>query len=490
MSQVSRRGFLAGSAAVAAGVTLAGPFEGFTAHAGLPAGRRRSSGYGPLSPTADKRDGMIRLDLPEGFQYRSFHPTGTVLSDGTTLPARPDGMAAFRGRHGNSILVRNHEINGPGTPMGGNGALYDPMTQGGTVNVEVDPHGNVVAGSDYVSLQGSQNNCAGGRTGWDTWLTCEETVNGDDVGNDFTGQDNTGLLKHGYMFEVPSDGTSDAVPIRSAGRFAHEAAAVTPSGRSVYLTEDNFAFASGFYRYLPPRRHRRHHGRHGWRHGRGHSGIADGGRLQMLKVVGVDNADLSLAQAPGATYDVEWVDIADPDPTFPADTTNDEAIVAVGDQGRALGAAIFSRLEGAYYSNGRVYFISTQGGATVPPDTDPSGFGGGRGQVWVYKPGYDRLSLVFESPGSSTLDLPDNVVVSKHGSLVLCEDGSGDNFLRGLTRHGQVFDFARNADLTLEGQEFAGATFSHTGSTLFVNIQSSRPSYSIAIWGPWHKGPF
>jgi secreted PhoX family phosphatase len=463
MTKVSRRGFIAGGAAVAAGVSLAGPFEGLVAHAAMPAGRRRSDGYGPLSPTADERDGTVRLDLPDGFSYRTFHTTGTALSDGTTVPARPDGMAAFRGRHGNSILVRNHEINGPGTPIGGNGALYDPMTRGGTVTVEVDPHGNVIAGSDYVSLQGSQNNCAGGRTGWNSWLTCEETVNGDDVGNDFTGQSNAGLLKHGYMFEVPSDGTSNAVPIRSAGRFAHEAAAVTPSGDAVYLTEDNFGFASGFYRYLPPQR------------GRRRSGIADGGVLQMLKVVGVDNADLSLGQAPGATYDVEWVDIADPDPTFPAGTTNDEAIVAVGDQGRALGAAIFSRLEGAYYSNGQVYFISTQGGATNPPDSDPSGFGGGRGQVWVYKPGPDRLSLVFESPGSSTLDLPDNVVVSKHGSLVLCEDGSGDNFLRGLTRNGQVF---------------AGATFSHTGSTMYVNIQSSRPSYSIAIWGPWHKGPF
>lgn len=477
MSQITRRGFIASSAAVAAGISLAGPFEGFVAHAGRPGGGRRAVGYGPLAPTKDMRDGAVRLDLPAGFSYRSFHTTGTVLSDGTTLPARHDGMAAFRGRRGNSIIVRNHEVNGPGAPMGGNGALYDPMTRGGTVTVEVDPYGNVVAGSDFVSLQGTQMNCAGGRTGWDTWLTCEETVNGDDVGNDFTGASNAGLLKHGYMFEVPSDGTSTAVPIRAAGRFAHEAAAVTPSGDAVYLTEDNFNFASGFYRYLPPK------------NGRRRGSIADGGRLQMLKVKGVDNADLSLGQAPGATYGVEWVDIDDPDPTFAPGTTNDEAIVGVGDQGRAKGAAIFSRLEGAYYDGGNVYFVSTQGGATAAGDSNPLGFGDGRGQVWVYKPGPDRLSLAYESPGSATLDLPDNVVVSTRGSLVLCEDGSEDNFLRGLTRDGQLFDFARNADPSQVGQEFAGATFSHDGSTLFVNIQSSS-GYSIAIWGPWQKGPF
>ncbi len=353
MSQISRRGFLASSAAVAAGVSLAGPFDGFVAHAAKPNSGRRSDGYGPLSPVADARDGAVRLDLPTGFEYRSFHTTGTVLSDGAALPGRPDGMAAFRGRKGNSIIVRNHEINGPGAALGGNGAVYDPMTQGGTVTFEVDPYGNVVSGSDFVSLRGSQNNCAGGATGWGSWLTCEETVNGDDVGNDFTGQSNTDLLKHGYVFEVPSDGTSSAVPIRSAGRFAHEAAVTSPSGDAVYLTEDNFNFASGFYRYLPPT------------NGRRRGVIADGGQLQMLKVVGVDNADLSVGQPAGVSYDVEWVDIDDPDPTFAAGTSNDQASVAVGDQGRAKGAAIFSRLEGACYDSGQVYFVSTQGGATA-----------------------------------------------------------------------------------------------------------------------------
>lgn len=475
MSKLSRRGFLAGSAATAAGLSLAGPFQGFVAHAALPPNARRSNGYGPLSPTRDERDKMVKLDLPPGFRYRSFHLAGTELADGSILPGRHDGMAAFRGKRGNTILVRNHEINNPGPLLGGTGTPYDPLTQGGTVNVEVDPFGNVVSGSDYVSLQGTQMNCAGGPTGWNTWLTCEETVNGDDVGPDFTEIPNTGLQKHGYVFEVPSDGLASAVPIRAAGRFAHEAAAVSPSGDVVYLTEDNFGFASGFYRYIPPVNARRRRG------------VADGGKLQMLKVVGVDNADLSLGQAPGASYDVEWVDIADPDPTFPAGTSNNEAIVAVGDQGRALGAAIFSRLEGAYYANGDVFFVSTQGGAEV--DAAPSGFGDGRGQVWLYESGPSRLRLVYESPGAAVLDLPDNVVVSKRRSLVLCEDGSGDNFLRGLTKDGQLFDFARNADPNQVGQEFAGATFSHDGSTLFVNIQSGT-GYSIAIWGPWHKGPF
>ena len=78
----------------------------------------------------------------------------------------------------------------------------------------------------------------------------------------------------------------------------------------------------------------------------------------MLAVSGVFNADLAETQPDGATYDVEWVDIEDPDPTFPytpgvaASTVNNDALQHVGLQGFAQGAARFSRLEGAYYDQG------------------------------------------------------------------------------------------------------------------------------------------
>ena len=58
----------------------------------------------------------MRLWLPDGFRYRSFHDTEqpVILDDGTVLPGRHDGMAAFQGRDGNVVLVRNHEVNNPG----------------------------------------------------------------------------------------------------------------------------------------------------------------------------------------------------------------------------------------------------------------------------------------------------------------------------------------------------------------------------------------
>ena len=141
---------------------------------------------------------------------------------------------------------------------------------------------------------------------WGTWITCEETVNGPDVGPDFTGASNVPLQRrHGFIYEVPAGGQSNRQPITSAGRFAHEGAAWNPKERALYLTEDNFAFPSGFYRYLPPSDPMKT------------GSLANGGRLQMLRVVGQTNAHLEANQANGATYKVDWVDIADPNPTFP-----------------------------------------------------------------------------------------------------------------------------------------------------------------------------
>ena len=36
----------------------------------------------------------------------------------------------------------------------------------------------------------------------------------------------------------------------------------------------------------------------------------------------------------------------------------------------------------------------------------------------------------------------------------------------------------------MDDSEFAGATFSPDGDTLFVNIQG-EPALTLAIWGPW-----
>jgi uncharacterized protein len=83
------------------------------------------------------------------------------------------------------------------------------------------------------------------------------------------------------------------------------------------------------------------------------------------------------------------------------------------------------------------------------------------------------------------------VTTSPRGTLILCEDNTNDNYLRGLTRKGELFDVALNRLVSISGadrsgDEFAGSTFSPDGGTLFVNIQASR-GITFAIWGPWGR---
>jgi secreted PhoX family phosphatase len=483
MTLTDRREFLRRAGMSVAGLAaLSGPLQGIFARGALAVGSTGvapdNGGYGPLVPVRDETDGVVRLHLPEGFEYRSITPTGTPMSDGYLTPGRHDGMAAFNAGPSRYRLVRNHEINGPGPAFGNAAKAYDPMARGGTTTLEVNRH--AAKAESWVSCNGTQMNCAGGATPWGSWITAEETVNGPDVGNDFSNGDNSKLQqRHGYLFEVPASWDAGEhekpVPIRSAGRFAHEAVDIDPETGILYETEDNFGFPSGFYRYIAPQnpmKTRR---------------LTDGGTLEMLKVKGVTNAQLDKGQSPGVTYDVEWVEIDEPDKTFDPGTTNDQAIVFVGDQGRAKGAAIFSRLEGIFYDSGKVYLVSTQGGDTPPGEPPPSGYGDGFGQLWVYDARRQKLTLLFESPSRTVLELPDNLCISPQGSSLLCEDGPTENLLRGVTPAGGIFDFALNALADRQGEEFAGSTFTPDGKVLFVNIQASS-GMTFAIWGPWKRG--
>ena len=147
--------------------------------------------------------------------------------------------------------------------------------------------------------------------------------------------------------------------------------------------------------------------------------------------------------------------------------------------------ARFSRLEGAVYDEGWVFWSSTQGGATPPGETPPSGYGDGFGQIWGLELRSQRLHMLYESPSRDILDFPDNVTMSRRDTLIVCEDGSQGNYLRGLTRRGELFDIARNNMSGADADdEFAGAAFTPGGKTLFVNIQD-RVGMTFAIWGPW-----
>jgi secreted PhoX family phosphatase len=492
MKTFSRRGFLGGSVgAVGASVVGAPLFVEALSNAATATAegrhpgraRRGSGGYGPLvakkpveTPQFSPEFGGVYADpntewlaLPEGFNYVVVGLTGTTMSDGNRTPGAHDGMGAFGARGRNVRLVRNHENRNPAedglAPIGGPTNAYNSLGAGGNTTLELTfPRGVPTLQRDFVSLNGTIVNCAGGVTPWGSWISCEET------------HETRGGIPHGYNFEIPSglDGMVEPVPLKVMGRFHHEAVCVDPRTSIVYETEDSGD--SGFFRFVPSR-----------------PGRLTSGRLQMLKVRGVTNYDARTGQRPFRALPVEWVDIDDPDPADGGEKT-------VYDEGISKGGAIFRRLEGCWFDFGAVYFNSTDGGDA------------GHGQIWEYKPhgrSGGTLRLVYETPDPEILTFPDNIATTPRGGLVLCEDtgytrtetnflddGTGqapfpEQKLIGLTRHGRTFDFAVNL---LDNREWAGATWSPDGNYLFVNTQgdtqepSTIPGRTYAVWGPWHRG--
>jgi secreted PhoX family phosphatase len=467
---MDRRTFLKVSAGTAGLATVAGPFQGLLAHAAGATGPEVD--LGPLRPAPDRADGLERLTLPAGYTYKTLSAVGDVMSDGVATPGFADGMAAFRGPRGTVRVVRNHEVNGAGTPMGDAAKAYDAHTLGGTTTFQVSGHNRNLDGH-WVSLNGTSFNCAGGPTPWGTWMSVEETVNGPDVGRDFAGQGNTDFgQRHGYMFEVDSRwGPGEhrvATPIRNIGRLPHEAAAVDPFTGFVYQTEDQFLFPAGIYRYRPPR------------HPLLVRRILDGGVLEMLRIRGATSPTVLGGRLDvGSRYDIDWVRI--PQPDFDGGgRSNNDAIRTVSLQGFAQNAAMFARPEGLWYHAGAMFFSCTRGGGDTSVPGPLGEYGTGNGQIWRLDLLRRRLTLLFQSSGPAELDLPDNLTVTPHGSVVICEDGLPGNFIRILTRHGHLVNFAEN--ITGRPQdEFAGVTISPDNRTMFVNIQSDA-GRTFAIW--------
>ena len=438
MRQLSRRHFLKTIGIVSLG------FLGLRRYAASAPPVQTGAGYGALVP-----DSAGVIDLPPGFRYQVFSRTGERMTDGLFVPGAHDGMAAFAGPGGRTLLVRNHELTWDNSEAGpfdaGNrmlgqvpsNRLYDSAPAlGGTTTLVFDSRTSQLE-QHYLSLGGTVRNCAGGPTPWDTWVSCEETMqNPDDHHRE----------RHGYNFEVPASGIGLAmpVPLKAMGRFNHEAVAVETATGIVYQSEDRDD--SLFYRFIPDRP----------------GNLTAGGRLQALVIRGMEGVDTSNRRTrtirDGQRLDVDWIELEDVDPI--EDTLRIE--------GFAKGAAQFARGEGIWADGSVIYLACTAGGANEC------------GQIWRYRTDVQQLELFVEPNDNRVLENVDNITVAPWGDLVLCEDGQGDNLLVGVTPGGNLYRLGRNA---MNDSEFAGATFSPDASTLFVNIQ--RPGLTLAITGPW-----
>ncbi len=423
-----------------------------------------AEGYGRL-----QSDPLGRMRLPKGFSYKVFSQAGETMDDGFIVPGAHDGMDAFPGPNGLTLLVRNHEmkpLDSSDNPFSKSTAwkdldtskLYDAgksgtQLHGGTTTLVFDTRTQELK-RHYLSLAGTIRNCSGGSTPWGSWITCEETTvrAGEKLHKD-----------HGYNFEVPANyqmGLAEPFALKEMGRFNHEAVAVHPANGVVYQTEDR---PDGLiYRYIPNQRGQ----------------LSKGGKLQALAIKGSPSADTrnwaemnQSAFPKNEPVKVEWIDIHD------YESPNDDMRYV----GHKAGAARFARGEGMFYGNGEIYFACTNGGTKK------------YGQIFRYKPSPNEglageendlgiLELFIESQDLELLKACDNLTVAPWGDVVICEDDGGSSAIVGITREGKMYKIA-HVDMD---SEVAGGCFSPDGTTFFVNIQRN-PGQTLAITGPWRS---
>ncbi|MEW2614354.1 alkaline phosphatase PhoX [Streptomyces sp. NPDC047880] len=233
-------------------------------------------GTGPYGPLGSPDANGIRL--PAGFTSRVIARSGQrVGTTSYTWHNAPDGGACYADGSG-WIYVSNSEIN----PSGGAGAVKFSST-------------GAITGA-YRVLSGTRQNCAGGKTPWNTWLSCEE-------------------VDRGYVYETDPWGTNAAVQRAAMGRFKHEAAAADPVRRVIYLTEDE---TNGrFYRFVPS----------AW-------GDLSSGTLQVMVAGSATSGSFT------------WADVPDPDGS-PTATRSQVA-----------GSKSFNGGEGCHYANDTVWFTT------------------------------------------------------------------------------------------------------------------------------------
>ncbi|HST38219.1 MAG TPA: alkaline phosphatase PhoX [Conexibacter sp.] len=394
MTAIRRRDFLAGGAA-AAGILALGPSFW---RAALAAPATVGDGpYGPLQPP--DANGLM---LPPGFRSRELARGGLpVPGTGYTWHTASDGQATFAQPDGSWVLVSNSETLS--------------LAGGGASALHFDAQGDVR--SAYRICGGTSSNCAGGRTPWGTWLTCEEYAGG-------------------QVWECDPLGEDDAVMRPAMGTFNHEAVAVDPAQKRLYMTEDE---GDGcFYRFTPD----------------AYPDLTSG----LLEVAAVN-----------ASNRVSWRAVPDP------------LAVLIPTRRQVPSATRFAGGEGIWFDSGFVYFTTK-----------------GDDSLWSYDTATRTLEKLYDpatSGNGAFLQGPDNLTVARSGDLFVCEDNGESEFdIVMVTPERVIAPFLRTSGADGEihrDSEFAGVIFSPDGERMYFSSQRGHDRAGVVyeVTGPFRPAP-
>jgi uncharacterized protein len=236
-------------------------------------------------------------------------------------------------------------------------------------------------------------------------------------------------FRNGRVWECDPSRAGQGTVRPALGVFAHEAAAVDPVSGIVYLTEDDDQ--SRLYRFVPAR-----------------AGDLGAGDLQAAAVSGAGH--------------VSWVSVSAKQPY------------------RGKESAAFKRGEGAWFSNGVLYFCTT---------TDD--------RVWALDVASAVLSVIYDGAAvgpDAPLREPDNVTVHPTaGDIYVCEDDDNLECVLLANVQGQRIAAPFLQLIGHAGSELAGAAFSPDGTRLYISSQRGigrkydSPGMTFEVNGPFRR---